>query len=68
MQMQPNTEPFDPAAWLARWSAAGGGWAGRNLLLPSQHRRALQRMVDDLAPDELRAVAEHMGVNVEPAE
>lgn len=62
------TQQFDPAAWLAPWSAAGGGWAGRNLLLPSQHRRALQRMVDDLAPDELRAVAEHMGVNVEPAE
>jgi hypothetical protein len=66
--MQHDFSKFDPADWLALWKEAGGGWAGRSLLLPSQHRRTLQRMVDDLALDELRAIAEHMGVNVEPAE
>jgi len=63
-----NPEQFNAAQCLAHWTEAGGGWVGRSLLLPPQHRRALRCMVDDLAPDELRAVAEHMGVNVEPAE
>lgn len=53
---------FDPEQWLDRWKAAGGGWAGRNLLLPPPHRSALQKLVDDLGPEELRALAVHLGV------
>lgn len=59
--MQHDTNKFDAAEWLARWTAAGGGWAGRNLLLPPPHRRALQKLVDDLSADEIAALAEHMG-------
>lgn len=53
-------DPFDPAAWLAHWSAAGGGWAGHRLLIPCPDA-TLKRMVRDLANDEVIALAEHMG-------
>lgn len=56
------TDPFDPAAWLARWTIAGGGFAGKVLLLPPPHRRALQKLIDDLEPHELQSLAVHMGV------
>lgn len=52
---------FSPRDWLARWRDAGGAWANSTLLLPPQHRRSLQTMVDELAPDEIRAIAAHLG-------
>lgn len=60
----PQHDTFDPARWLARWQAAGGGWAGRNLLLPPEHRRQLRAMLDELGPDEIRAIAAHLGAQV----
>lgn len=62
------TEPFDPARWLANWSAAGGGWAGRALLLPPPHRPRLRAMIRELGAHEIHAVAEHLGVELETAE
>lgn len=59
-----NPDNFDPAAWLARWRNAGGGWAGSAILLPPQHRRKLRAMLDELGPDDIRAVAEHLGAQV----
>lgn len=55
------TEPFNPAHWLDRWRDAGGGWAGTAVLMPPQHRRQLRAMLDQLGPDEIRAIAEHLG-------
>lgn len=55
-----TNDKFDPAAWLERWRDAGGAWANSTLLLPPQHRRTLQAMVDELAPDDIRAIAEHL--------
>lgn len=66
--MQPQhdaTDNFDPAAWLASWKQAGGGWAGRALLLPPPHRPRLRAMISKLGADEIRAVAEHLGVGSE---
>lgn len=62
------SDPFDPAQWLTRWRDAGGGWAGRNLLLPPPHRRRLKAMLRELDAGDILAVAEHLGVNVEPVE
>ncbi|WP_137871475.1 hypothetical protein [Sphingopyxis sp. 2PD] len=56
---------FDPRSWLAAWTAAGGAWANSTLLLPPQHRRSLRAMLDELGADEIRAVAEHLGVSAE---
>lgn len=55
------TNPFDPAAWLNRWRDAGGGWAGTAVLMPPEHRRQLRAMLDELGPDEIRAIAAHLG-------
>lgn len=63
-----TTDNFDPARWLASWSAAGGGWAGRTLILPPPARPRLRAMIGKLGADEIRAVAEHLGVELEPAE
>lgn len=67
--MQPQhddtTKAFDAGAWLKRWSDAGGGWAGRSLLLPPPHRPRLRAMIRKLGADEIRAVAEHLGVDAE---
>lgn len=66
--MQPQhdtTDKFDPAEWLAAWSATGGGWAGTALLLPPPYRPRLRAMLDKLGADEIRAVAAHLGVSAE---
>lgn len=52
---------FSPSDWLARWSAVGGGWAGTAILMPPEHGRQLRAMLDELGPDEIRAIAEHLG-------
>lgn len=54
-------DPFDPARWLAAWKDAGGGWAGTAVLMPPEHRRQLRAMLDELGPDEICAIAEHLG-------
>lgn len=59
-----STDSFDPRLWLNRWRDAGGAWANSTLLLPPQHRRTLQTMVDELAPEDIRAIAEHLGAQV----
>lgn len=61
-----NPEPFDPAAWLAHWTEAGGGWADRNLMIPQGWHPQLRRMARDLTCAEIIAIAEHLGV--EPVE
>lgn len=63
-----TTEHFDPAAWLARWTSAGGGYAGRNLLLPTPNPPFLRQMARDLTCDQIQALAVHLGVEMEPAE
>lgn len=60
-----STNNFDPARWLAAWTDAGGGWAGRSLLLPPPHRPRLRAMIGKLGADEIKAVAEHLGVDEE---
>lgn len=60
-----TTDNFDPARWLASWSAAGGGWAARTLILPPPDRPRLRAMLDKLGADEIRAVAAHLGVGSE---
>jgi hypothetical protein len=65
--MQTQHDHFDPAQWLARWSAAGGAWAGRRLLIP-QPDANLRRMIRDLAFDEAIALAEHMDPHAEAVE
>ncbi len=62
------TDTFDPAAWLARWTAAGGGYAGRNLLLPKPNPPFLRKMARDLSCEQIQALADHMGVERELAE
>ena len=59
-----ETEQFDPAEWLARWRDADGGWAGTAVLMPPEHRRKLRAMLSELGPDEIRAIAEHLGAQV----
>jgi len=59
------TSSFDPAAWLARWTAAGGGWAGRNIMIPPGTHPQLRRMICDLTCAEIIAIAQHL--NIEPA-
>lgn len=56
---------FDPVRWLAAWSEAGGGWAARTLLLPPPYRPRLRAMIRELGAAEIRAVAEHLGVDAE---
>lgn len=56
-----NAKQFDPSLWLNRWRDAGGAWAGTAILLPPQHRRQLRAMLDELGPDDIRAIAEHLG-------
>lgn len=56
---------FDPAAWLVRWSAAGGGWAGRHLVYPTTKTPALRKLARELGVDEIRALAAFMGVGSE---
>lgn len=56
---------FNPEDWLASWKHAGGGWAGRSLLLPPPYRPRLRAMISKLGADEIKAVAEHLGVDVE---
>ena len=56
---------FEPAHWLNRWRDAGGGWAGTALLLPPRYRPRLRAMLDKLGAEEIRAVAEHLGVSAE---
>lgn len=63
-----RSSTFDPTTWLSRWKAAGGAWVNTSLILPPPHRRELERMIGDLAPHEIRAVAQHLGVAVEPVE
>lgn len=57
-------EPFDPAAWLARWSANGGAWVGSRLLIPRPDP-ALKRMIRDLDTHEVFALARHLGADCE---
>lgn len=69
--MQPQhdtTDNFNPAEWLEGWSAAGGGWAGRMLILPPPARPRLREMINELGAGEICAIAEHLGVNVELVE
>lgn len=56
---------FDPARWLASWSAAGGGWAGRHLVYPPTKTPALRKLARQLGVDEIRALAQHMGIDTE---
>ncbi len=67
MQTQHDIDKFDAAEWLARWTAAGGGYAGRHLLISSPRSPVLQKMIRDLAFDEIIALAEAMGVGAEEA-
>lgn len=59
------TDNFDPVRWLSNWTDAGGAWAGRTLILPPPHRPRLRAMIGKLSADEIKAVAEHLGVDVE---
>ena len=66
--MQPQhdtTDNFDPARWLAAWSAAGGGWAGRHLVYPTRKTPALRKLAGELGVDEIRALAAFMGIDAE---
>ena len=58
-------QKFDPAAWLDAWAKAGGTWSGTTLILPPPDRPRLRAMLDELGADEIKAVAEHLGVVVE---
>lgn len=68
MQNQHDIEKFDAAEWLARWTAAGGGYAGRNLLPPTPNPPFLRKMARDLSCEQIQALARHMGLETEPAE
>lgn len=63
-----TTEAFDAAEWLARWTAAGGGYAGRNLLLPQPNPPFLRKMARDLSCEQIRTLALHMGADKETTE
>lgn len=63
--MQHDTDKFDAADWLARWTAAGGGYAGKILLFPQPKPPFLRKMVRDLSCDQIQTLAAHMGVDVE---
>lgn len=64
--MQYNIDKFDAAGWLAQWTAAGGGYAGRNLLLPQPNPPFLRKMARDLTCEQIQALAAHL--SVEPVE
>lgn len=66
--MQHDIDKFDAADWLARWTAEGGGYAGRNLLLPTPNPPFLRKMARDLSCDEIRILAVHLGIEGEHAE
>lgn len=59
-----TTDKFDAAEWLAQWTAAGGGYAGRNLLLPTPNPPFLRKMAHDLTGEEIQALADHMGLEL----
>lgn len=65
MQTQHDIDKFDAADWLARWTAAGGGYAGRNLLLPTPNPPFLRKMARDLTCEQIQALADLMGVDAE---
>lgn len=68
MQTQHDIEKFDPAAWLARWTAAGGGYAGKALLFPKPQPPFLRKMFRDLSSEDIQALAVYLGAEVESAE
>ena len=63
---QHDTNKFDAAEWLARWTAAGGGYAGKILLFPQPNPPFLRKMARDLTCEQIQALAVHL--SVEPAE
>jgi hypothetical protein len=60
--MQHDIDKFDAADWLARWTAAGGGYAGATLLFPKPQPPFLRKMFRDLSGDQIQALTEHLGV------
>lgn len=58
-------DPFDPALWLARWSAAGGGWAGPHLLRPNGDDDVLRALTAELDDDRRETLAQHLKVPTE---
>ncbi|PQM27669.1 hypothetical protein CVO77_03605 [Sphingopyxis lindanitolerans] len=55
-------DPFDPAAWLARWHAVGGAWAGGYLIRPPGHDRiGADLLTAELDDDRRQAVRDHIG-------
>jgi hypothetical protein len=61
------TDPFDPAAWLARWKAAGGGWVNSTLLLLNGDPDALNALAGELTNERYAALHDHL-TSWEPAE
>ena len=53
-------DKFDPAAWLTRWQAAGGGWAGPHLLPLAGDPVALNALARELTDERREALAEHL--------
>lgn len=56
------TDPFDPAAWLARWKAAGGAWVTTVLFRPRLHADdiTLNRLCEELDDHNRRALVDHL--------
>ena len=61
--MQHST--FDPAAWLARWKTAGGGWTDRYIIRPrnSGDVPALASLNAELDDDRREAILRHINDN-----
>lgn len=59
--MQHDTNKFDAAAWLTRWSAVGGAWAGAHLIRPPGHDPiGTDLLAAELNDDRRHALAEHL--------
>lgn len=56
------TNDFDPAAWLARWKAAGGAWTTTIIFRPRRHADdiTLDRLCGELDADKRRALFDHL--------
>jgi hypothetical protein len=62
-----TTDTFDPAAWLARWKEAGGGWVNATLLPLAGDPATLNRLARELDDDRHAALRDHLTVR-EPTE
>ncbi|OWQ95108.1 hypothetical protein CDQ91_14400 [Sphingopyxis witflariensis] len=58
-------DPFNPAAWLTRWAAVGGGWAAGHLIRPPGHDPiGANLLAAELDDDRRQALAEHLAMEM----